>query len=394
MQPFRKHSSWWLGRAPQHPLSRSSSFWGVENSFGFDIMQIFNNVQMNGWSCSPKHGPAQFTSLSQLFVGMVWNISKTFETLAGSCSPKHGPISFHGVTEPFRLDVMQPFQQLSSWWLGRAPQHPLSRPSSFRGVKHEYRFNVMQTFNNVQMNGWSWSPKHGPAQITVLSQLFVRMAWSFSKTFKSLAGSCYPKHGPVLFTMFRNFFVWMLCNHSENIQVDGWAALPNIPSHGPAHFAALNIFFFWCCANFQQRSNERLVVLPQTRSSSNHAVESTSRPDGVKLFKNIPILSWVVLPQTRPSSFHGVEEPFRMHVMQPFQNLSSWWLGRAAQHPLSRPSSFHGGEHKYGFDVMQIFNNVQMNGWSCSPKYGPAQFTVLSQLFVRMAPSFLKTFQF
>ena len=185
----------------------------------------------------------------------------------------------------------------------------------------------------------------------------------------------------------------MLCSHFENIQVDGWAALPNIRCHSPAHFAPLNIFLFWCYADSSQRSNERLVVLPQTRSSSNHGVESTFRPDGSKLFKNISILGRVVLLQTRPSSFHGVEEPFCFNVMQPFQKLSSWWLGRASQYLLSRPSSFHGGKHGYRFDVMQTFNNVQMNGWSCSPKHGPAQFTVLSQLFVWMAWSFLKTFE-
>ena len=185
----------------------------------------------------------------------------------------------------------------------------------------------------------------------------------------------------------------MLCSHFKNFQVDGWAALPNIPCHGPAHFAALNIVLFWCYADSQQRSNERLVVLPETRSSPNHGVESTFRPDGMKLFKNISVLGWVVLPQTRPSSFHGVEEPFRQDVMQPFQKFSSWWLGRVPQHPLSRPSSFHGVKHGHRFDVMQTFNNVQMNGWSCSPKHGPAQFTVLSQLFVRMAWSFSKTFE-
>ena len=218
---------------------------------------------------------------------------------------------------------MQPFQKLSSWWLGRAPQHPLSRPSSFHGGKHGYRFDVMQTFNNVQMNGWSCSPKHGPAHITVLSQLFVRMAWMSSITFKFWTGSCSPKQSPVPFTVLKNFFIWMLCSLFENIQVDGWAALPNIPCHGPVHFAALNMFLFWCYADFQQRSNKRLVVLPQTRFSSYHGVESTFRRDGSKLFKNIPNLGWVVLPQTRPSSFHGVAKPFCFDVMQPFQKLSS-----------------------------------------------------------------------
>ena len=289
---------------------------------------------------------------------------------------------------------MQPFQKHSSWWLGRASQHPLSRPSSFCGVENSFRLYVMQIFNNVQMNGWSCSPKHGPAQITTLSQFFLRMAWSISKTFEVLAGSCSPKHGPILFTVLQNLFVWMLCSHFENIQVDGWAKLPNIRCHGPAHFAALNIFSFWCCADFPQRSNERLVVLPQTRSSSYHGVKSTFRPNGVKLFKNIPILGWVVLPQTRQSSFYDVEEPFRLDVMQPFQKLLSWWLGRAPQHPLSRPSSFHGGKHGHRFDVMQIFNNVQINGWSCSPKHGPAHITLLSQLFIRMAWISSKTFKF
>ena len=115
------------------------------------------------------------------------------------------PSFFHGDEEPFRLDVMQPFQKLLKWWLGRAPQHPLSRPSSFHGGKHGYRFDVMQTFNNVQINGWSCSPKHGPAQFTVLSQLFVRMAWSFLKTFEILDGSCSPKHIPLFSQCWRTF---------------------------------------------------------------------------------------------------------------------------------------------------------------------------------------------
>ena len=136
---------------------------------------------------------------------------------------------------------MQPFQELSIWWLGRTPQHPVSRPSSFSGVEDSFRFDVMQIFNSVQMNGCSCSPKHDPAQFTLLSQLFVGMVWNISKTFETLAGSCSPKHCPYLFTVLQNLFVCMLCSHFKNFQVDGWAALPNIPFHGPAHFAALNL---------------------------------------------------------------------------------------------------------------------------------------------------------
>ena len=107
------------------------------------------------------------------------------------------------------------------------------------------------------------------------------------------------------------------------------------------------IFSFWCHANFQQRSNERLVVLPQTRSSSIHGVESTFRPGGMKFFKNIRNLSWVVLPQTRSNFIHSVENFFRLDVMQPVQKHSSWWLGRAPQHPLSRPRFFYGVKQSF-----------------------------------------------
>ena len=207
--------------------------------------------------------------------------------------------SIHSVEEHFRLSVMQPFQKHSSWWLGRAPQHPLSRPSSFYGVKQSFLLEFMQTFNNVQMNGWSCSPNHGPVHITVL----------------------------------KKFFVWMLCGHFENFQVDGWAALPNIPCHGPTYFGLM-------LCRFSTASNERLVVLPQTRSSSKYAVGTTFRPDSVKFFRNIQNLGWVVLPQNRPSSFHGVEKPFRLDVMQPFQKHSSWWLSCAPQHPCHGPAHF------------------------------------------------------
>ena len=168
---------------------------------------------------------------------------KNLQTDGWAVLPHTRPSSIHDVEELFRLDVMQPFRKPSSWWLGRTSQHPLSRPSSFRGVENSFGFDVLQTFNSVQMNGWSCSPKHGRAQFTVLSQLFVRMAWSFSKTFKVWAGSCSPKHDPVPSMVLKNLFVWILCSHFENIQIVGWAALPNIPCHGPNHFAALNYVF-------------------------------------------------------------------------------------------------------------------------------------------------------
>ena len=53
-------------------------------------MQTFNNVQMNGWSCSSKNGPANFTVLKKFFVWMVWNFPKTLERKSSQCFPKGG----------------------------------------------------------------------------------------------------------------------------------------------------------------------------------------------------------------------------------------------------------------------------------------------------------------
>ena len=285
------------------------------------------------------------------------------------------------------------FKNFQSDGWAALPNIPCYGPGYFAASKIFFGFNVMQIFNSVQMNGWICSPKHGPAQFTALSQLFVRMVWNLSKTFEIFAGSCSPKHGPLLFTVSQKLFDAMLCSHFKNDQVHGWTTLPNIPCHSPAHFAALNIFFLMLCS-FWIAFKWAVGRAPPNTVQLISRCWVNFRPDGVKLFKNIPLLSWVVLPQTRPSSVHGVEEPFRLDVMQPFQKLSSWWLGRAPQHSLSRPSSFHGVKYGYRFDVMQTFNNVQLNGWSCSPKHGPAHITVLSQLFVRMAWSSLKTFKF
>ena len=457
---MQKHSSLWLGRAPQHPLSRPSSFRGVEDSFRFDVMQTFNNVQTNGWSCSPKHGPAHFTVLKNFFIWMVRNLSKTFELMAGPCSPKHGPDlftelkilfalmfgshvktfklmawprsptssvtaqlisrrwrivsfwwcsdfqhcsnermvvlpqtrsrSFHGVDDFFYRDGMKFFKNIrtcgwvvlpqtrpssvhgvekpfrlnikrSSLWLGRAPQHPLSRPSLFRGVEESFRFDVMQTLNNVQTKG-------------------------FSKTLELMVGPCSPKHGPVLFTVLKNVFVWMLCSHVKTFKFMAGPCFPTSPFTAQLFSRRWRLVSFWCCANFQQRLNERLVVLPQTRPSSFLGVDDFFYLDGMKLFKNNRTDGWVVLPQTRPSSFHGVEERFRLDVKH-----SKLWLGRAPQHPLSRPSSFRSVEESLRFGVVQTFNNVQMNGWSCSPKHSPVHFTVLKKYLIWMAWSFSKT---
>ena len=120
------------------------------------------------------------------------------------------------------------------------------------------------------------------------------------------------------------------------------------------------VISFWCYVDCQQPSNQRLVVLPQTRSSSFHGVKQFSRLDGMKLFKNIRFYGWAVLPQTRPTSFHGVEELFRL-------------------------------------DVMHTFKTIQVYGWAASniPCHGTAHFETLKNLFVvklcRLSTTFKST---
>ena len=157
------------------------------------------------------------------------------------------------------------------------------------------------------------------------------------------------------------------------------------------------VFLFECYADYQQRLNERLVVLPQTRSSSNHVVESTFCPDGVKLFKNIRNSAWVVFPQTRSNSIHGVEKPIRLSVMQPFKIIQvdgwaalpnipchgpvhftalnnvfflmlcrlsttfKWTVGRAS---LKRSSSIHAVKSTFHPDGVKLFKNIQILGWA------------------------------
>ena len=264
MQPFQKHSSWWLGRAPQHHLSRPSSFRGVEKSFSLGVKNTFNHVQENGWSCFPKHGPAHFTKLKQLLSG--WY--ETFQKHS-----KYGwivlfqtwPSSYHGVQELLRLDVMQPFQKHSSWCLGLV----------LRGFEESCRFDDMQTFTKIKVNGWSSCPKHGPVHITVLNKFFVWMLWKSSKTRKTMTGPCSPKHGPVPITVFRNLFGWMLCNHLKTFKLMAGPRSPTSPVTAQLILRVWKIVLFWCNADFQQRSNERLVVLLQTRFSSYHGVENT-----------------------------------------------------------------------------------------------------------------------
>ena len=174
-----------------------------------------------------------------------------------------------------------------------------------------------------------------------------------------MAGPCFPKHGPVPFTVLKKLFVWMLCSRLETFKFKAGPRSPTSPVAAQLISRRWKIVSSWCCADFQQRSNNRLVVLPQTRSSSFHGVENSFRLDGMKLFKNIRIYGWVVLPQTRPNFFHGVEEPSRL-------------------------------------DVMQLIKHIQVDGWAALPNipcHDLANFAALRTRFVLMLCRHSTTFK-
>ena len=338
------------------PQTRPSSFHGVEKPFRLDVMQPLKINQVYGWVALPNipcHGPAYFAALKSFFVVMSCRLLTTFKkwfivfpqtrsssfqgVKAFSCLdgmklykniqiygwvvlPQTRPSSFHGIERNFCLDVMQPHKNHSSLWLGRSPQHLLSQPSSFRGVEGFFRRDVLHIFNNVQINGWSCYPKHGPTHFTVLSQFFVWMIWSFSKTFKNLVGPCSPKHGPVPFTVLKNFFPWMWCSQINNFIISFGLRSPTSPVTAELISRRWKVFSSWCYEKRQQCSVERLVVLPQTRSSPFHGVKQTFCLDSIKLSKNIQSHGWAVLFQARPRNFYGVEKLFSLNVMQPDKN--------------------------------------------------------------------------
>ena len=157
--------------------------------------------------CSPKHGLCLFTVLKTLFFCMVWSFLKTFELMAGLWSPNYSPVMFTVLIIRF---VWMFCSRLETFKFMAGPRSPvsLSRLSSFRGVKDSFRFDVMQSFKNVQLNGWS----------------------------------CFPKHGPFLFTVLRNLLVWMLCSHVKHSSL--WLGrAPQRPLSRPSSFRGVKESF-------------------------------------------------------------------------------------------------------------------------------------------------------
>ena len=152
-------------------------------------------------------------------------------------------------------------------------------------------------------------------------------------------------------------------------------------SHVTAQLFSRRWRVFWSCynADCQQRSNERLVVLPQTRSSSFHGLENISGLDGMKLFKNIQIYCWAVLPQARPSSIHSVKKSFRLMLCR-VSTTFKWTVGRATPYTIQLILLVEGFVR---MDGMDFFKNDQISGWAVFFfQHGTVLFTVLKNFFV------------
>ena len=124
---------------------------------------------------------------------------------------------------------------------------------------------------------------------------------AFQKHSNSWLGRTPPNTAQFFSRCWRTFFVLMLCSHLKTFKFMAGPRSPTSPVTAQLISRRWRIFSFWCYADCQQRSNQRLVVLPQTRYSSFHGVQQSFRLDGMKFFKNIHFYGWALLPQTQPS---------------------------------------------------------------------------------------------
>ena len=212
-----------------------------------------------------------FTVLKILFVWIICSHLKPFKLMAGPRSPA-SPVTTQLISR--RWITVSSFQQRSNQRLVVLPQ---TRSSSFHGVKAISRLDGHKLFKCHQIYGWAVLPQTRPSFF----------------------------HG-----VEKHFFVWMLCSHLKPFKFMAGPRSPTSPVTAQLNSRRWRVFSSWCYADCQQRLNERLVVLPQTRSSFFYSVKAFSRLDGMKLFKNDQVNAWGLLPETRPSFFHGVEQLF------------------------------------------------------------------------------------
>ena len=224
------------------------------------------------------------------------------------------------------------------------------------------------------------------------------MVWSFSKTSELMAGPCSPKHSPKSFTVLKDLFVWMWCSKLKTFKFMAGPRSPTSPVTAQFILLRWKIISFCCCADFQQRSNERMVVLPQTRSSYFHGFKKPFHLDGMKRFKSLRTYGCAVLPQTRPrvpftvlrnrfvwmlcsqlNTFKLMAGPrfptisvTAQLILRRWRYISFWCCAdfqqllneRMVVLPQTRSRAFHGVENSFFLDGMKLFKIIRIYGWA------------------------------
>ena len=411
------------------PQTRSSSFHGVENLCSLDGMKLFKHIRTYGFAVLPQTRPS----------------------------------SFDGVEEPFRFLVMQPTKIIQVHGWAALPNIPCHGQTHFAALKNRFALMLCRSSTTFKKTNGRAPPNTIQLISLCWRKFFVWIVWNFSTTFELKAGPCSLKHVPVLFTVLKNRFVWMLWNHLKTFKLMAGPRSPTCPVTAQLISRRWKIISFWCYADFQQRSNERMIVLPQTRSRSFHGVEEPFGLDGTKLFKNIRTYGWAVLLQTRPSSFHCFEKLFPLKlcnqvntiklmaglrsrttsvtaqlILRRWRTIAFWCCANFQQrshermvvlpqtqpscfHDVAnsffldgirlfkniriygwavllqtRPSFFHGVKKPFRLDVLALLKNIQIHGWAALPNipcHGPAHFAALKNHFVLMLCRLSTTFK-
>ena len=301
------------------PQTRSRWLHGVEDSSHLDGMKLFRNTRTYGWAFLPQTRPS----------------------------------SFHGVEEPFRLDVMQPVKhfQVDGW--AALPNFFCHCPAHFAALKNHFVLILRRLSTTFKWTDGR-APPNVSAHFTGLKTLFILIAWRVSTKFELRAGPCYFIYGPVFFTVLKNLFVWMLCSHVKTFKFMAGPRSPTSPVTAQLILRRWKILSFWCYADFKQRLNERMVVLPQAGSTTIYGVEKLFRVYGMKLFKNNRFYGWVVFPQIRPSSFHGAQEPFRLDVMQTFKHIQVYGWAALPNIPCHGLARFAALKNHFGLMLCRL----------------------------------------
>ena len=118
---------------------------------------------------------------------MLRRLSTTFKWTAGRALRNTVQLKSR-CWKSFSFGWYEAFETHSNLRLGRAPP---TRPSSFHGFEKPFRLDVMQPSNNIQVYGWSALANifcHGPADFAALKNRFGFMLCRLWTTFKWTAG--------------------------------------------------------------------------------------------------------------------------------------------------------------------------------------------------------------